>query len=1099
MNKIKEKIIETYNKIKSNEKVRAFCLIYFLGLLSFCIVAARNHFTIPMGGDYTLQTYAFYSQGYYRVWNFIKTGEFPLFDFTNYLGANYLGTQSFYYAYSPLFYLLCLWPEKFLYQGIFFHMVFKFAVGGFFMYLLLRKYFHVSYKMSWIGGFIYAYSGWSLFYLWFHFGDAMAFFPLFIIGIEKCLKERKGGILTLGLFLCGMSSYFFLVNYCLFGILYALYRWVYIYGINSKKGYSAKVRFGVLLQGVLYCAAGLILCGICLLPSLHVAMSASRTQTSSQYLTSLLQTIFLYDNDAEKIILFKFRPFKDIFSLTNFKDINRILFVWSERSYAGMKVTPMENIGYILSNWIYMNTNCWDNIMFDNKNLDNTLGGFFISTPLTMLLIPSIARTIRRKRPWEIFGVCMCLILPFLPITANAAFAFTSLYGRWQIWLVLIGIMYIIPTLDRFEDSDRKWVTISLIVNYTIAIVVYLMSKQVGKLPTSDVFNIFGLKVPGFILLSFIELLVMLLVWVIYRFKIFKAALIKNLMTMIVVIEIGTSIVVTVENKGYWKWDSFYLSQPQYEELTTLIDDMKEDDPSFYRIMNTESTRSIMNLPASLNYNGASCFNSTYDFELDYFKYRSRMSYGPSLTSWSMGNHEKRYWLDQYIGTKYYIIDKKDANNDNSEFYRDLTEKYDGRTSMDEKRQEYRLNLPWNYELYKEYEYYDVYINNNFNGIGYMVDRYIDSSTAGRYSPATYYEEMYTTTAIIEDEDVQICKDNNILYTNGIDKKTNTFKQSNWDLYYSPRKDVSKTEKREEYKITSSKFTKSEIEKYIKAYEGKLHGRWVDKGYYGDQLILKLKDGKEKLASEASDDNMCYVSLFFRMGPRALISFYNGDTLVTQDAHHNSGTLNGYRSEFKDQRGFYLNQPVDKIVIEYIVDATFSQAFDSSSIPFIDAEYLYQSDIEQMEEKISENLLKDVTYKNNKFTFKSTSEKKQIAVTNIPFDDGWTLKTNGKKQDIFKVNGGFVGFLVQEGEYEYSLSYFTPKLKEGIAMTTGGLIFFIVLWFVYKNKKISILKIEEQIEKVHLDKMEKEEEKEMKTFEENWKTIKDKIKNFLKK
>ena len=152
-----------------------------------------------------------------------------------------------------------------------------------------------------------------------------------------------------------------------------------------------------------------------------------------------------------------------------------------------------------------------------------------------------------------------------------------------------------------------------------------------------------------------------------------------------------------------------------------------------------------------------------------------------------------------------------------------------------------------------------------------------------------------------------------------------------------------------------------------------------------------------------------------------------------------------------------------------------------------------------MEEKISENLLKDVTYKNNKFTFKSTSEKKQIAVTNIPFDDGWTLKTNGKKQDIFKVNGGFVGFLVQEGEYEYSLSYFTPKLKEGIAMTTGGLIFFIVLWFVYKNKKISILKIEEQIEKVHLEKMEKEEEKEMKTFEENWKTIKDKIKNFLKK
>ena len=57
-----------------------------------------------------------------------------------------------------------------------------------------------------------------------------------------------------------------------------------------------------------------------------------------------------------------------------------------------------------------------------------------------------------------------------------------------------------------------------------------------------------------------------------------------------------------------------------------------------------------------------------------------------------MGNHEKRYWLDQYIGTKYYIIDKNDKNNDNYEAYRDLTIDYDGRQSLKEEKQEYNLN-----------------------------------------------------------------------------------------------------------------------------------------------------------------------------------------------------------------------------------------------------------------------------------------------------------------------------------------------------------------------------------------------------------------------
>ena len=326
--KIKNFLIKLY----ANEYFKAFLWIYLVGLFSFSTRAVFNYFTLPMGGDYTLQTYAFYAQGYNIFWEFIKTGQMPLYDFSNFLGANYLGTQSFYYVFSPLFYLLCLCPKPLLYQGIFFHMIFKFALGGFFMYVLLRKYFHVSKKMSWLGGFIYAFSGWTLFYIWFHFGDVMAFFPLFIMGFEKCLKERKGWLLSVSIFLCGLANYFFLVNFCIFGLFYALYRWIYIYGIDKKRGYSASYRWGVLLQGILHCAVGVFMTAICVLPSLHVVMTSTRSSSSSSFVLSILQTIFIDPSkDINGFVLGEMKSIKEIFNKDNLTQLFKTLFVWDDR------------------------------------------------------------------------------------------------------------------------------------------------------------------------------------------------------------------------------------------------------------------------------------------------------------------------------------------------------------------------------------------------------------------------------------------------------------------------------------------------------------------------------------------------------------------------------------------------------------------------------------------------------------------------------------------------------------------------------------------------------------------------------------------------
>ena len=97
-------------------------------------------------------------------------------------------------------------------------------------------------------------------------------------------------------------------------------------------------------------------------------------------------------------------------------------------------------------------------------------------------------------------------------------------------------------------------------------------------------------------------------------------------------------------------------------------------------------------------------------------------------------------------------------------------------------------------------------------------------------------------------------------------------------------------------------FTESDISKLLPSNGQFFHKRWVGRQRYGDQIILKLKGGKTKLAAEATPDNICYVNFMFRMGLKVLISFYNGDTLVTQDAHsHANSSLNNENYEWKIQ------------------------------------------------------------------------------------------------------------------------------------------------------------------------------------------------------
>ncbi len=113
------------------------------------------------------------------------------------------------------------------------------------------------------------------------------------------------------------------------------------------------------------------------------------------------------------------------------------------------------------------------------------------------------------------------------------------------------------------------------------------------------------------------------------------------------------------------------------------------------------------------------------------------------------------------------------------------------------------------------------------------------------------------------------------------------------------------------------------------------------------------------------------------------------------------------------------------------------------------------------------NNIKDNIYNFNITSMKNDTIKGDISVdedtyltTSIPYDNGFTIKVNGKEIDYEKVNKAFLGFPLKKGSYNIEISYKSPLLKEGIIISIIGLGIFIVLLLsdIKKSKKCKLAK-----------------------------------------
>ncbi len=245
--------------IKPFAKQRPYALFAFLWtlLLSAVIITPiliRDKGYFLYYGDFNVQQLSFYQLAHDSILNG-NTGWSHLTD----LGANFIGSYSFYLLGSPFFWLTLPLPSAWVPYAIGPLLALKLSCASMTAYIYLRRYVRDP-RHAVLGGILYAFSGFSLYNVFFfHFHEAMIALPLLLWAIDEFHSTGRRGLIAATVFACAAVNYYFFFGQALFAVIYCCVK-------LSTKSYRFSVRN--LLVPVVEAVIGVCLSGLILLPSI---------------------------------------------------------------------------------------------------------------------------------------------------------------------------------------------------------------------------------------------------------------------------------------------------------------------------------------------------------------------------------------------------------------------------------------------------------------------------------------------------------------------------------------------------------------------------------------------------------------------------------------------------------------------------------------------------------------------------------------------------------------------------------------------------------------------------------------------------------------
>jgi uncharacterized membrane protein YfhO len=128
------------------------------------------------------------------------------------------------------------------------------------------------------------------------------------------------------------------------------------------------------------------------------------------------------------------------------------------------------------------------------------------------------------------------------------------------------------------------------------------------------------------------------------------------------------------------------------------------------------------------------------------------------------------------------------------------------------------------------------------------------------------------------------------------------------------------------------------------------------------------------------------------------------------------------------------------------------------SMPFYEAkDTISNFGMENFKQSISHlrtDTLALLQHSHNQLQGTITLQKPKILYFSIPYDKGWKATVDGKEMPLERVNIGFTGLLLEQGQHTIQLQFTPPLLKEGAMISALGLVLYggVVVWSWRRNR-----------------------------------------------
>ena len=378
-------------KIKIEDSVKTYKVFLVALLISFCTILPiliQSDWNLYMVGDYMTQQIPFIKESR----RMFLSGT-PFWSWNTFLGANYLGSYSFYVYGSPFFWPLVILPERFLGTGLAAMFVLKHGVAAWTAFLYLKK--HVRSKLyAAAGSFMYAFSFFSMdstFY--YHFLDVIALFPLVLYFTDEVLDNGKTYLLFLVSLVNALVNYYFYIGTSIFFLIYLIVR------VCSSEKYKFKDGFRCLM----FYGLGGLAAAVILLPSALTLLETDKATSSHKNM--LLAGVYAIPH-IFKIIKGLILPSEGILS-----------------SAVGFNYAQ------------YCSTTAFLPLF----------GAFFWITELK-----------GKSKTWSTRLMKICLLITVIPFGNGLFNLFSNMrYTRWWYCLVLILVLVSINVIENLQQSEE--------------------------------------------------------------------------------------------------------------------------------------------------------------------------------------------------------------------------------------------------------------------------------------------------------------------------------------------------------------------------------------------------------------------------------------------------------------------------------------------------------------------------------------------------------------------------------------------------------------------------------------------------------------------